>query len=181
MFTVEPGDGTEPDANSYVSLEEFVNYWTDRGFDYTIYQSAKIQRSLIKATQYIDLENGRWFKGYPLTETQPLAFPRTQLCINRNGGWVEIEGIPYELKYATFEYARRVLQGADDGNADLQPDPNDTDETGQQILYSFEKIGPIETKIDYIPGTGSVVKSYPAADKWLFNLLRSYGGGSVRN
>lgn len=177
-FVVEDGTGTNPLANSYVSLAEFVQYHSDRGFDYTTYETPKIQRSLIVATQYIDLENGRWFRGYPLEEDQPLAFPRDGLVINRNGRCVEIEGIPIELKTATYEYARRVLTST---TFQLQPDPADTDESGAIVIKKFEKIGPIETDTTYLAGTASEVKHYPAADKWLLPLLRSWGTGSIRN
>lgn len=177
-FVVEPGDGTEPLANSYVSVTEFATYWTDRGYDYTTFETPKIQRSLIVATQYIDLENGRWFKGYPLEEDQPLAFPRSSLTINRNGACVEIEGIPIELKTATYEYARRVLTST---TFQLQPDPADTDESGSIVIKKFEKIGPIETDTTYLEGSASQVKHYPAADKHLIPLLRSWGSGSIRN
>ncbi len=177
-FVPEDGTGEDPTANSYVTLAEFVAYWTDRNFDFTTYTTPAIQRSLIKATQYIDLENGNYFKGYPLLEEQPLAFPRTCCYIRRHGGCILVEGVPIEVKTATYEYAKRVLE-SDTG--DLQPDPVDRDETGQVVMYSFEKIGPIETKIDYVVGSGSEVRSYPAADKWLLPLLKYTGGGSIRN
>lgn len=173
MFVVEPGDGTEPTANSYVSVEEFAAYWTDRGFDYTVFATGAIQRALIKATDYIDLENKYYFKGYILEEDQPLAFPRDQLYV----GCKLIEGIPDELKRATFEYAKRVLE-SDTG--ELQPDGEDRDETGAVIVKKFEKIGPIETETEYLAGTGSEVRSYPSADKWLLPFLRGTSG-SIRN
>lgn len=172
-FVVESGDGLDPLANSYASVEEFSEYWTDRGFDYTVYTTGAIQRALIKATDYIDLENKYCFKGYILEEDQPLAFPRDGLYVQ----CVLIEGIPAELKRATFEYAKRVLE-SDSG--DLQPDPDDRDETGAVIVKKFEKIGPIETETEYLPGTGSEVKSYPSADKYLTAFLRGTSG-SIRN
>lgn len=176
MFTPEPGDGTEPLANSYTTVEEFAEYWTDRGFNYTVYTTGAVQRALIKATDYIDLNNKYYFKGYLLEEEQPLAFPRQNLYLDCR----LIEGVPKEIKIATFEYAKRVLTGADDGNGDLQEDPNDRDETGAVITKLFEKIGPIETETEYLAGTGSEVRSYPGADKWLLPFLRGTSG-SIRN
>lgn len=174
-LVLEDGTGTDPLANSYASLVEFASYWTDRGFDYTVYTSPSIERSLIIATDYIDLNNGRWFKGYPIEDAQPLSFPRS--CIYIDG--VLVEGIPVQLKRATFEYAKRVLLlGAEVG---LMPDPADRDETGATVSFKYEKIGPIETKTNYIVGSASSMRSYPAADKWLECLLRSAGGGVIRN
>jgi len=174
-FVVEPGDGTEPLANSYASLEEFGEYWTDRGFDYTVFGTGLIQRALIKATDYIDLNNKYYFKGQLLKEDQPLAFPRENLYI----GCRLIEGVPREVKIATFEYAKRVLEG-EGGNGDLFVDPVDRDETGAVIVKQFEKIGPIETETEYLVGTASELRSYPSADKWLLPFLRGTSG-SIRN
>lgn len=172
-FLVEAGDGLDPLANSYTTLEEFTDYWTDRGFDYTIFSTGALQRSLIKATDYIDLNNKYDFRGYILEEDQPLAFPRQQLYVQCK----LIEGVPKEIKIATFEYAKRALE-SDTG--DLQPDPDDRDETGAVIVKRFEKIGPIETETEYLSGTGSEVKSYPTADKFLVPFLRGTQG-SIRN
>lgn len=175
-FVVEPGDGLEPLANSYAAVEEFAAYWTDRGFDYTVYTTGAIQRALIKSTDYIDLNNKYYLKGYLLEEDQPLAFPRQYLYVECR----LIEGVPKEVKIATYEYAKRVLEGADDGNGDLQEDPQDRDESGAVIVKKFEKIGPIETETEYLAGTGSEVKSYPSADKWLLPFLKG-SSGSIRN
>lgn len=174
-FVVEDGTGTVEGANSYVSVEEFQTYWTDRGFDHTVFSTAAIQIALIKSTDYIDLNNYYYFKGYILEEDQPLAFPRQDLYV----GCKLIEGIPEELKRATFEYAKRVLEG-DGGNGDLQPDGEDRDESGAIIVKQFEKIGPIETETEYLAGTASEVRSYPSADKYLLPFLRGTNG-SIRN
>jgi hypothetical protein len=173
-FLAEDGTGTDPLANSYVTVEEFAAYWTDRGFDYTTTGTPAIQRALIKATDYIEQNNFGMWKGYLLEEDQPLQWPREQVYI----GCVEAEAMPKQLKYATFEYAKRVLT-SDTG--DLQPDPEDRDESGQMVEKKFEKIGPIETDTTYVVGTGGTSRYYPAADKWLLPLLRYTGSGSIRN
>jgi hypothetical protein len=172
-FVPETGDGLDPLANSYTTVEEFTTYWTDRGFDYTIYSTGSIQRSLIKATDYVDLENKYCFKGYMLEEDQPLAFPRQNLYI----GCQLIEGVPEGIKRAVFEYSKRILE-SDTG--DLQPDGEDRDETGAIIIKKFEKVGPIETETEYLAGTASESRSYPAADKHLIPYLRGTSG-SIRN
>jgi hypothetical protein len=173
-FLAETGDGLNPLANSYVTVEEFAAYWTDRGFDYTTTPTPAIQRALIKATDYIELENHGIWKGYILEEEQPLSWPRTCVYVN----YLLADPLPKQLKYATFEYAKRVLTST---TGDLQPDPEDRDETGQMVEKKFEKIGPIETDTTYVIGSGSSVRSYPTADKWLLPLLKWTGSGSVRN
>lgn len=173
-FVTEDGTGLNPLANSYVSVEEFAAYWLDRGFDYTVYTTPAIQRSLILATDYIEQNNLGMWQGYILEEEQPLQWPRSYVYVQ----CIEADPMPKQLKYATFEYAKRVLT-SDTG--ELQPDPEDRDETGQLVQKRFEKIGPIETDTTYFGGSGSSTKSYPVADKWLMPLLRFSGGGSIRN
>lgn len=173
-FVVEDGTGTNPAANSYVSLAEFSAYWDDRGFDYSIYSTPAIQRALVQATDYIEQNNHGLWKGYILEEDQPLQWPREYVYVN----CVEADPVPRQLKYATFEYAKRVLTSE---TGELQPDPEDRDESGQLVEKKFEKIGPIETDTTYIVGSGASIRAYPAADRWLLPLLRWSGGGTVRN
>lgn len=174
MFIVEDGTGADPTANAYVSVAEFKAYWDDRGFDYSTFDDTDIEVAIVKATDYIELTNFGIFKGYILEEDQPLQWPRSGVYVN----YQEADPLPKQLKYATFEYAKRALTSTDN---DLQPDPVDRDETGQLVEKKFEKIGPIETDTTYIVGSGSSVRSYPAADRWLLPLLRWSGGGTVRN
>lgn len=172
ILVVEPGDGTDPLANTYVTLAEFAAYWTERGFDYTTYATPAIERALVVATDYIELNFGRSFRGYPLEEDQPLSFPRQLLY----DGWEAVEGIPIELKRAQFEYAKRALTNADG----LMPDPADRDETGAVIVKRFEKIGPIETDTTYLTNTAQSLRTYPAADRWLCPFLKN-SNGRIRN
>ena len=54
MFIVE--DGTAVDnANSYVTVQEFRDYWSDRGVDFTAKTDEEVEASLVIATQYIDI------------------------------------------------------------------------------------------------------------------------------
>lgn len=176
-LTVEDGTGTVPTANSYTSLAEFAAYWTDQGFDFTIFTTPSIERSMIQATSYIELVFGRYFKGYLTLDAQPLSWPRT--CAYRPGAGgcqVLITGVPKEVKYATFEYAKRILE-----DVTLMPDPANFDETGLELAKDFSKIGPIEIRKDYFQGTATAeVRGYPAADKWLQNLIRGWHSGSIR-
>jgi hypothetical protein len=172
-FTVEPGDGTEPLANSYTTVQEWKNYWVDRGLDFSLYTDPDIEVALIRATDYIETQFRNRFYGYRLLADQPLSWPRTYVYVN----CVVIEGVPLQVKRATFEYAKRALPD----DADLLPDPADTDATGQAIDKSKVKVGPIEKEITYSSSGAEVATlgSYPAADKWLEELMFS-GGGVIR-
>ena len=97
--------------------------------------------------------------------SQPLSFPRINLY-GRDGQLVT--GIPPRLKWATIEYGIRSL------NAELLQDPI-VDETGRSVVRKLERVGPIETEIEYAEGAGvqQLIKPFPGADKW----LREYTGG----
>ncbi len=177
LLVVETGTGEDVTANSYATLAEFAAYWNAQGYDYTSLASPAIERSLIQATSYIELVYRHYFRGYLLLDTQPLSWPRT--CVYRTGAGgsqLAIEGVPKEVKYATFEYAKRILS-----DVVLMPDPASFDETGLELAKNFEKIGPIEVRKDYFQGSAAPdVRGYPAADKWLECLIRGYGSRSIR-
>lgn len=174
---LEDGTGEDITANAYVSLAEFVSYWSVQGYDYTTEATPAIERSIVQATSYIELVYGRYFNGYLLLDTQPLSWPRT--CVYRpgaGGACVAIGGVPKEVKNATFEYAKRILS-----DVVLMPDPASFDETGLELAKSMEKVGPLETRKDYFQGSAAPdVRGYPAADKWLEWLVRGMHSRSIR-
>jgi hypothetical protein len=174
---VEDGTGGDPTANSYVSLAEFVAYFSVNGFDFTALATPAIERSIVQATNYIELVYGRYFVGYLTLNEQPLSWPRTCAYRLGAGGYsVLIEGVPKEVKNATFEYAKRILS-----DVVLMPDPANFDETGLELAKNFRKIGPIEVRKDYFQGSSTPeVRGYPAADKWLEGLVRGMHSRSIR-
>lgn len=169
MFLLEDGTGLSA-SNSYASVAEWKAYWTDRAFDFSAYTDPNIQAALIKATDYIDTNFRNRFIGYILVETQALAWPRALAYI----GCVVQTGVPINLKRATYEYAKRALTTI------LLPDPADTDATGQLIAATEKTVGPITIKNSYASVGALSFHSYPAADKWLTDLMFS-GEGVVRN
>lgn len=117
-----------------------------------------------------------WISGTMLggddTVEQPLSFPRTQLY---SSSGVAIDGIPTELKHAQAEYAERAL------SATLDPDPT-TETSGGAVIRTKDKVGPIETEVEYASGVifTATIKPYPAADnllkKFMFPSGRVYRG-----
>lgn len=174
-FLPETGTGTVAGANSYVSVAEFKAYWDEVGFDYTIYSpDTLIERALVKATRYIDLRFQGRFRGCPLVTDpmQPLAFPRAYLYVNG----VLSEGVPIELKRATFEYAKLALELPDG----LAPAPAGYDATGQIVSELAVEVGPIKRRTKYEAGTALLLRPYPVADRMLWVLLNSTDG-CIRN
>ena len=101
--------------------------------------------------------------------SQPLFFPQKALY-DKSGNIVR--GIPNKLKYATAEYAIRVV------STQLVPDPA-TDDRGGSIKSFTEEVGPIVEKIEYVEGTVfGTLRPYPEADRLLdeYKLL----AGAVR-
>ena len=106
-FLAQLDDGTIDNANSHVTVQEYYNYTTDRGYDYTDltdYPTLKIQAAAIKATDYIN--NQFRYVSIQVNEDQGTAFPRDyvyDLAAN------QIEAIPVPVKQDTYELMRYLL------------------------------------------------------------------------
>ena len=98
---------------------------------------------------------------------QPLIFPRESLY-TRSGA--KVEGVPIEAKNCAAEYVVRAAAG------ELAPDPT-ADAYGGTITRLREKVGPIDTETEYLPGstTGSKLPAYPAADRWMRPYAKAAG------
>lgn len=173
-FIVEDGTGLVAGANSYTSVAEFKAYFDSRGFDYSSYNDTRIQQALVQGTDYIELRFHTRFKGCRLIQDpeQPLSFPRFNLFVR----YLEVLGIPANLKNATSEYAKQVLVTG----LPLAPTPAGYDSTGQIIQQSTQKVGPIEVSATYEAGSGGTVRLYPAADGLLVDYVYP-SDGVVRN
>lgn len=95
-------DGTEVSgANSYTTDAEFVAYAAARG--YVIPATEALRDPLqVKAMDYLaSLEMS--YRGYRVTSTQPLSYPRVGVVLN--GYYLNSDTIPIELKNAQLELA----------------------------------------------------------------------------
>jgi hypothetical protein len=136
-------------ANSYISVEETISYFSIRGVDLTDFDGEDVEFACIKATDYIDLVDD--YKSSILDEDQETQWPRK--------GY----GIPVNIKKAAFEYAKIILV---DGQ-ELSPNLEYTD-NGQNIKSEKVKIGPIEETITYKDDyKNNVSRSYAKADGYL--------------
>lgn len=158
-FTVETGSGLAG-ANAYLSVADFKTHHTDRGRSYSAYADGVIQGAIVKATDYIDKQFSRRFRGWKQSSSQGLAWPRTGAF--DNNGWA-LEGVPAQLTKATAEYALLALSLG----TELAP----PEEYGD-VLEATEKVGPIETSYKYAE-LGKETPSYPEADMWIDELIQS--------
>lgn len=156
-FVLEDGTGLA-DANSYGSFAGYVAYWADRGVTVTELQ-AVVEPALVRATDYLD-QRYPW-KGSRLTSEQALQWPRA--CAYGEPTFeapcgVTLDGVPAQVVRACYELASRAI------SADLAPDPT-VDASGQTVVSSRKKVGPIEVETAFNGGGSSPwVKSYPEVD-----------------
>lgn len=106
QFVVENGT-FKSDATSYVSVEEFTQYWENFGTDYSAKTDAQVQVKLNEASMYID--NLYTWQGYKSTETQGLQFPRDRVYDRNN---YDLSGeVPDAIKNAVNEIAGWAMEG----------------------------------------------------------------------
>lgn len=162
-FTVEDGTGLE-DANSYASYADWTAYWADRG---TAPAGAEedVKKALVRGADYMSIRYR--FRGRKLTEEQGLDWPRYGA---RDADGVYLEGVPEVVVRANIELAARALEG------DLAPDPT-TDASGQTVVSSRVKVGPIEREFTFNGGGSSAwVKPYPSVERMLKDVTYPDGG-----
>lgn len=168
-FVVETGEGLA-DANSYASHAGYVAYWTERGAGPTEGQE-DIEKALVRATDFLGIRYR--FVGQRATAAQGLEWPRVSAYRGNfafDARCVAIEGVPVEVLKATYELGKRALAG------ELAPDPV-LDESGQTMVSSRDKLGPIETERTFTGGAASTwVKRFPAVDQLLRDLVVREGG-----
>jgi hypothetical protein len=159
-FVVEDGTGLA-NANSYVTVLEYIDYYADRGIDKTSETDDQIQGYLVQGTAFIDLTYT--FCGDKLTTTQSLKFPRLIDDVDTL--------VPTQVKYATIIMGDSVSTLPSGGS--LYKDPN------QNISRNKEKVGPIETDVTYTTGgdrTNTSIESwYPEVTQYLDAYICSGG------
>lgn len=155
MFIVEDGTGL-PNANSYVSVTDFREYWSDRGVIFSTQTDEQIQQHLIKATQYID-KNFRYIGVRP-NETNALNWPRWYAYSEE--GYV-YSGVPNDIVFATCEAGALSIDGISLFTS-----------TEKGVNEKTENVGPVQTTYKYTSQqTGRVV--YQSVQVYLKDLIRS--------
>lgn len=152
---VQNDTGTQDDANSYVTVAAFQEYWIARGVDYTTDDDATIEAYLIPATSYLDTRYK--YNGYKSNgRSQTTEFPREELYDYSGEDAELVEGVPREIKDAQCEYAH--IQ-AEQGFLQQNGDANGS------VKVKKDVIGPIEEYREYSPaGQNGATINYPHAD-----------------
>ena len=159
-FTVQNENGTVPNANAYVSVEEFKSFHADRGGNISAFTDEQIEKAVVLATDFLDTRYS--FVGEQLNLDQGTQFPRH---IPGSASRDARRGLPRALKQAACLLAARAL-----GGATLLPDP--TYNPGGAVVAVSKKVGPLETSTQYAaPGAGAApaAPQYPDVDLLLKN------------
>lgn len=151
-FVPQDATGLIANANTYATVAEFETYWLSRNKDISGQSTEAKEAALILGWEYTDSRFE--YQGSRLNgRTQTTEFPRQYLYDCEGNA---IDGIPYEIKNAQMEYAKRELDGVT-----LQ---DDTTQEGN-LTKIKKKIGPLEKEFEYSPAlSGGEVKNYPTAD-----------------
>lgn len=156
-------------ANSYVSVQEFTDYFLDRLVDISDYEAPAIMVAVVESTRYADSRWGSRFKGKPLSATQALEFPRANLYDRYMS---LVSGVPQNFKVAIILYAKAYLDGS------LYPVVSAV--SSKEIAKKKVTVGPITTETEFV---GKVSSDTPLSFPQQTNLIQPYvscGKGVMR-
>ncbi len=81
-FVPETGAGLS-NSNSYASVAQADSYWSDRGnIAWAALTTTEKQQALIKATDFIEATYRTAWKGYRISSTQALSWPRVDVTVD---------------------------------------------------------------------------------------------------
>ena len=161
---VETGTGLA-NSESYVTVEEADAYHTSRGNlpwlnDVDMTEAAK-EQALRRAADYIEQVYGLSFKGYRVSRTQALSFPRNEVEVYDY--YIDGNVIPVQLKNAQMALAYKAAQG------NLAPDISQA--------VKREKVDVLE--VEYMDSSNPVVR-FREIDNLLAPLLTNSPSGAMR-
>lgn len=149
-------------ANSYVSVAEIRAYSEQRGIDLPA-EDSSVEIMAVNAFDYVESFQSQ-FPGYPTSDVQRTAWPRTGVVINCRT--LPSNEIPWQLKEAQCQATGEAF------SADLMPNP------GQVVKR--EKIDVLETEYADSASDSSFTPSFPKVDRLLNMLFGRSGGYRVR-
>jgi len=97
-----------PNANSYITVDEFKDWADERGISYGTDQA--VEQAIYRAMDWFERQ---FFIGNKANENQPLQWPRTEALID--GYYADATEIPKEVNTALYEATKVEL----DGNSEL--------------------------------------------------------------
>lgn len=153
-FVPETGAGLS-NSNSYASVAQADSYFADRGnADWAALNTTAKQQALIKATDFLEATYRSAWKGFRVSSTQALSWPRVEVVAD--GFPIPSSIVPLPVVYSCAELAIRST------TTTLLADQ------GQQVKR--EKVDVLEVEYqDYSDPT----ERYPAVNRLLLPFLLS--------
>lgn len=194
-MTLRVEDGSNvANANSYVTVDEFVAFHTDRGNLVIAEADAdQIEQAIIKGTDYLEQKFRLLWKGSRTNSTQVLSWPRRGVDVPdffdpffrdlsnipisfQDTLFIPENEVPFETKVANFLISAETFSGALSTGV-LQPPLGRTTKR--------EKLGVLE--VEYFGGADGQSKT--KTTYWnvqqtiepFLNLSRLHGGQLIRN
>lgn len=162
-LVVTPGD---PDADSYVDLDEFRAYCGKVGYDLADKTDPDLEQALRRGTTWLDGTYGQRFTGEPASVEQALEWPRKNAVWR--GSRVPSDVVPQKVKNALCEAAWRELSTP----GSLSPDYVPAEAIKQ------EQVG--DLSVTYQDSTGRAEDALPVVsiiDGILAGFVRGKGAG----
>lgn len=170
---VEDGTGVD-NANSYAAIADVTTYLTERN-NIEIWEDLDTEEqeaALIKATDYMELMYADRWKGSLSADATTLSWPRVGVYDRKREPVTD--AVPLDVKKACMEYAIAALSG------DLMPTIAPDDASGKEVKWLKEKVGPIETETEFLPGSRKTVREYAVADRLVRPWITGTSGGVYR-
>lgn len=145
MFKAETGQGLE-DANSYASVQDFKDWAALRPRVTVPENDSDIEKALVAATDWIDGNFARFFKGSQQLAMQALQWPRSGIP-SPDGNIYPLGYMPPQLIKATCTLAVEALTGA------LW-----TNMSGATLQVIEKTTGPLTTKYNPVKPADMVVQ-----------------------
>jgi len=159
---LEDGTGSNPNANSYITVEKLRSYADLRGVDLTKLLNIEVERLIVKAMD--KLENPKMnFKGFPTSDSQPLKWPRSGVYdVERPGKMSKVDEIPRLLEQGLTALVFEELEG----------------EPEQRVTK--RKLGDLEIVYSSDTPKQNFISAFDSSKALLAPLRESNGFGMVR-
>lgn len=156
-LVVEDGTGLAG-AESYLAVTAFKAWADGRGYSYAGKTDLQVEQALRRGTAYVDATYGALFTGARVKgRDQALEWPRAGAS-DYSGVTVGSTSVPAEILNGTGEAALRELAAR--LNPDLKP--------GGGVV---RRVKAASVEVEFAPGAGPNVKTYPAIDAALARLI----------
>jgi len=158
-----------PNANSFVSFDDYIVYASSLNFN--VNSSSQAESQLIAAGQFINIQ--RNLKGYLVTRDQPMAYPRSGLVLE-NWSWLHTE-IPRQVIQLQMTKAIEIFNGFDVITGDSPSS------TSGQVVKKERVEGAITIEYETSGDNGTKVSSVSSSQALLSVLTENNGLQLVRS